>query len=162
MGIGLDSPGIDLSNNGQAFNTGIGPVSVANGSNLSFMIANPVGSGKRIYLDRVRMYSSTTADIMVPFFINPTTNLPATSVPSYAQFVGAPNGVAQVTWANNATPVGGGIVAPYNIVILQKTLTDFQIFPTRILPPGTSLALTIPNSSGGALNFIVINDWFEI
>lgn len=142
--------------------TGRGPLSVPHTNALRATMQNPVGSGKLILIHRLRMYAST-ANEYVHIHINPTTDLPAFVIPSSNRRIGLPNGVAVVKCDVGPT-MSGGSELPYQIPLDNSvnTLTEFEIYPTLIVPPGVTIGIDFLNESGGVSDTVLLADWKEV
>lgn len=143
--------------------TGRGPLSVPNGDSLRATMENPGGSGKLLLIHRLRIFAASPNEY-VHVHIGPTTNLPAFVIPSSNRRVGFPNGVAVVK-CDVGVNMGGGTVLPYQIPLDSSvnTLTEFEIFPTLILPPGVTIGLDFLNDTGGGpRDAVLLADWKEV
>jgi hypothetical protein len=143
--------------------TGRGPLVVPNGSALRATTENPVGSGKLLLVHRLRVFAASPNEY-VHIHINPTTNLPTFVIPSSNRRIGFPNGVAVVKCDVGAN-MSGGTVLPYQIPLDSSvnTLTEFEIFPTLILPPGTTIGIDFVNDTGGGPRYaVLLADWKEV
>lgn len=146
----------------QWFGTGSGPLDVNAGDALRFLMVNPLGSGKLIMIHRFRIHV-TAASEYVQVLVNPTTNLPVTSVPAYNRYVGKPNGIAVLT-LDTGIAMSGGLVLPYNIPVETggATFTEFVIHPSIVLPPGSSIGTNYTNSTAGVSKGTTLVDWREV
>lgn len=146
---------------GTAFNTGAGPLAVPNGSAFRLLMTNPLGSGKLMMVQRARYYTTKPNDFAT-VRLNATTNLPVTARTSLSQRVGKPNGVVVVTADVFAGTMSGGATLAYQLPMIQDTLSEFNIFPTRAIPAGNSISLESVNGSGGAATVVMLVDWYEV
>lgn len=145
------------------FATGRGPLVVPNGSALRGTMENPVGSGKLLLIHRLRVFAASPNEY-VRIHIGPTTNLPAFVVPSSNRRIGSPSGVAVVKIDVGAN-MTGGTVLPYQIPLDSSvnTLTEFEIFPTLIIPPGVTIGIDFLNDTGGGpRDAVLLADWKEV
>ena len=142
--------------------TGRGPVDVEAAESANLLISNPVGSGKLLQIHRLRGHV-TTASEYVAVIVNPTTNLPATGIPSSNRYLGAPAGVADV-FMDDGPAMTGGTLLSYQIPVetSAETFTEFLIYPSIIVPPGFSIGAIFTNTSAGESKVVMLLDWREV
>lgn len=143
--------------------TGRGPLSVPNGDALRGTMENPVGSGKLLLVHRLRIFAASPNEY-VHIHIGPTGNLPVFNVGAPNRRIGGPAGVAVVKIDVGAN-MTGGTVLPYQIPLDSSvnTLTEFEIFPTLIIPPGITIGIDFLNDTGGGpRDAVLLADWKEV
>lgn len=146
---------------GRAFFTGRGPLINPTGSAFRTLLVNPANSGRLAMVQRVRYFSSGVNEFLA-VRLNPTGNLPTFGLPSSSYRIAAPAGLSQVFIDVGPAPTGGAEL-PYRVPAQpEDALVEFLIYPTRIMPPGTSVSLYTENTSGGDVQLTIIVDWFEV
>ena len=167
MGVGggfarQADPFIDEGMRGEWYSSGAGPIDVLAGDTLRFLIKNPLGSGKLLMIHRYRIHV-TTASEYVQVIVNPTTNLPVAAIPSPNRYLGKPGGIAQLL-IDAGLAMTGGASLTYDIPVETggSTFTEFQIYPSIVVPPGFSIGTNYTNNTAGASKGTVILDWREV
>lgn len=155
-------PFIDEGMRGEWYSSGAGPIDVPASDTLRFLIRNPIGSGRLLMIHRYRIHV-TTASEYVQVIVNPTTNLPVTTIPSPNRFLGKPSGLAVLTIDPGAAMTGGSSLT-YDIPVETggATFTEFQIYPSIVVPPGFSIGTNYSNNTAGVSKGTVILDWREV
>lgn len=161
-GIDLSPPEFfDFGVSGRAFFTGRGPMTNPVGSSFRALLVNPANSGRLAMVQRVRYFSSGVNEFLT-VRLNPTGNLPTFLLPSSSYRIAKPAGLSQVYIDVGPAPTGGAEL-PYKVPAQpEDALVEFMIYPTRIMPPGTSVSLHTENTSGGEVRMTIIVDWFEV
>ncbi|MFE3443507.1 hypothetical protein ACFXNW_10785 [Nocardia sp. NPDC059180] len=162
-GAGPMPPLWHLTLGGKTFHNGIGPQAVANGNAFKFGITNPVGSGRNLYITRLRYYSNAFDDFL-QVRINPTGNLPTTLIPSHAQKSGLPAGLAELRWSIStiANGITGGTILDWSLPFTKNTVSEFDIPSSRVLAPGFSATVQLSNNAGASTNVCAALDWCEL
>lgn len=129
-----------------------GHLTLSVAGNLRVLFANPAGSGKVAYIQRIAGLSTSLA--WAPMYVNPTAGLPAASMTPANVRVGGPASACTFQADTSATTaLSGGsntglvIAAPANARFAVDLPAPFEV------PPGVSLGINVPFTGSADVAF---------
>ncbi|MBO7748811.1 hypothetical protein I8J29_32035 [Paenibacillus sp. MWE-103] len=147
------APELDAAKNGVLYILNSGSVSVGSGSSLLLQAANPVGSGKRLFVSRVA--GGTTAAAALTIASGGTIAGGTTPAPFNALF--GNSAASAATTRQNTGTLGG---APTTVMTMQVTSGMFAIdfSGSLVVQAGQTISLTL---GAGALTGSLNLTWWE-
>lgn len=153
------TPGIDSAPEGGAAKAGLlfvipAASTVTSAAPLVVQVSNPVGSGRTLYVSRVTA-STATAVVTLTLLRNATVT-GTTVIPINYNFGSALTSVMTAR-TSNAAPTGSPATLLSLLLTVGPTIVDFagQI----VVPPGTSITLSLAIASGSSAATAGISWW---
>lgn len=148
---------------GRGFLASTGFVSVPAGSYLNFVLSNPSGSGKNVFVTLRKFVQSTAGILTYQGRSNPTAISGGTAVtPSQRRNDLSTASVASFTYQSATQNISTGTAGPTGMI--PASGIDEAITSLRVISPGTSMGYSIGGAGGGLAaqaGIAVDIVWFE-
>lgn len=150
---------ITYTSSGQAWNASTNYTNLLLNQYLRFIISNPTGSGKTLYLYNTGIFTNSAAGSSFKIYRNPTTTITGTSVTPLNQHMydGIFSSVADIRFDTSSSDLAGNVQKYVPQLVNQEENYDQELFT---ITAGWSMGFSVKSLL--SLNAILTLDWIEI